>query len=151
MTITRIHIRIVGLFSVGALVGCSQPAPKLADRSTAAANVTANELRSLIANSNKPVLVEFGVEVGCFRCDELRPQIEKLAEQYAGRATVCRVNLHMDRQFASQLGVAVCPTYIAFVDGQERFRISYPTSGDLIGDQLAGVLHTPDSHSAQLE
>lgn len=123
---------------IGALptVGCSQPPPPAAIRPVAAGYVAAVDFRQLLNSSAEPILVEFGVETGCARCDELRPQVEELADQFSGRALVRRINLNAERAFAAEMGVTICPTYIAFVDGQEAFRTSYPTSGDMIASQL---------------
>lgn len=117
-------------------VGCSQSPPPAATRPAAAAYVAVADFKQLLESSTEPILVEFGVETGCARCDELRPQLEWLADQFAGKAKVRRVNLNAERALAAQLGVTTCPTYIAFVDGEEAFRTSYPTSGDLIASQL---------------
>jgi thioredoxin 1 len=123
---------------IGALptVGCSQSPPSAPIRPVAAGYVAAVDFKQLLHSSAEPILVEFGVETGCARCDELRPQVERLADQFSGRAKVRRINLNAERALATQLGVTICPTYIAFIDGQEAFRISYPTSADLIASQL---------------
>lgn len=117
-------------------VGCSQSPPPAPIRPAAAAYVPAADFKQLLTSSAEPILVEFGVETGCARCDELRPQVERLADQFSGKAKVRRINLNAERALAAQLGVTICPTYIAFVNGQEAFRTSYPTSGDLIASQL---------------
>lgn len=124
--------------AIGALptVGCSQSPSPAAIRPAAAAYVPAANFKQLLTSSAEPVLVEFGVETGCARCDELRSQVERLADQFSGRAKVRRINLNAERALAAEMGVTICPTYIAFVEGQEVFRISYPTSGDLITSQL---------------
>jgi thiol-disulfide isomerase/thioredoxin len=123
---------------IGALptVGCSQSPPPAATRPVAAGYIAVVDFKQLLESSAAPILVEFGVETGCARCDELRPQVEWLAGQFSGKAKVRRINLNAERTLAAQLGVTICPTYIAFVDGQEAFRTSYPTSGDLIASQL---------------
>lgn len=118
------------------MVGCSQSPPPIAIRPAAAGYVAAVDFKQLLNSSAEPILVEFGVETGCARCDELRPQVERLADQFSGRAKVRRINLNAERALVTQLGVTICPTYIAYVDGPEAFRISYPTSADLIASQL---------------
>jgi len=94
--------------------------------------VTADEFAATVAAEGDVVLVEFCVPVGCFRCDELREQIDRLASDKRDRLTVRRVNLNQQPALAKQLGVAVCPSYIAFRGGEEVFRAAYPTSADLI-------------------
>ncbi|MBL9161601.1 MAG: thioredoxin family protein [Planctomycetaceae bacterium] len=133
----------------GALLtaGCSQSPPPAAIKPVAAGYVAAADFQQLLDSSAEPILVEFGVETGCARCDELRPQVERLADQFSGKAKVRRINLNAERGLAAQLGVTICPTYITFVDGQEAFRTSYPTSGDLIASQLDDSINASSANN----
>ena len=105
--------------------------------------VTAKELSESISSAKSPILVEFSVPTGCYRCDQMRQQIDMLAKNSAGRLQVCRVNLTYERSLATQFGISVCPTYVVFDAGKEVFRQSYPTSGDLLLAELNGVLAAP--------
>lgn len=94
--------------------------------------ITADEFADTVAAESNLVLVEFCVPAGCFRCDEMRAPVDQLASDERERITIRRVNLNQHPALARQLGVSVCPSYIAFRDGEEVFRAAYPTSADLI-------------------
>lgn len=113
------------------------------------AYISADEFASTVAEESDVVLVEFCVPVGCFRCDEMRPQIDRLAAEQGDRLTIRRVNLNQEQALTSRLGVSVCPTYVAFRDGKEVFRAAYPTSADLIVAGVDEFLHPPVASSAQ--
>ena len=126
------------LSGLGWLTGCQesgQPSnPELIE--DALPYISSAELKAAMAEQERPILVEFCVPVGCFRCDEMRPQINQLALDKSDSIEVVRVNLNHERALAIGLGVKVCPTYIAFDNGQPVFSIAYPTSADLIASDL---------------
>lgn len=126
------------LGGIGWFTGCREPVEpsnnQLVD--DALPYVSAAELKEAVAEHERPILVEFCVPVGCFRCDEMRPQVNQLAEDNSDGLEVVRVNLNHERAFAIGMGVKVCPTYVAFDNGQPVFSIAYPTSGDLIAREL---------------
>lgn len=94
--------------------------------------MTVDELAAALAGENDVLLVEFCVPSGCFRCDEMREPIDRLASDQGERLTVRRVDIRQQPAVAWELDVTVCPSYIAFRDGEEVFRATYPTSTELI-------------------
>ncbi len=52
----------------------------------------------------------------------LAPVIEQLADDYAGKALVGKVNVDEEQSVAMQFGVASIPTVIFFKDGKEVTR-----------------------------
>lgn len=113
-------------------IGCAQDEQQKQVNPADVPYVAAVEVDSLVATSDRVTLLEFCVPAGCFRCDEMRPQINALAEAEADRLTVRRVDLNAERQVAAQWGVRVCPTYVVVAGGREVGRAEYPTSADLI-------------------
>ena len=101
--------------------------------------ITEAEFKAALAEQTRPILVEFCVPVGCARCDEMRPLVNQLAEDHSDDIEVVRVNLNYERALTERMGVRVCPTYIAFDQGQEVFRKAYPTTTDLIASELHRV------------
>ena len=95
------------------------------------------EIGDLVRSASLPVLVEFSVPVGCLRCDQMRPQIDALAEKLAENIVVRRINLNSD--MAAAMRIRVCPTYVVFLDGSESVRSTYPTSADLLEAQILGL------------
>jgi thioredoxin 1 len=98
--------------------------------------VSGTELRGVVQQSDRPVLVEFGVNFGCARCDDMQPQMERLASDFDGRARVIRVDFNANRQLVAQYGGNICPTYVLFKHGKPVVTRSYPTSADLLAADL---------------
>ena len=141
MSLTRVSMLLLGC---AWLAGCSSEPSQSSFLEPDDASVpycTAAELKAALAKEDGLVLVEFCVPVGCFRCDEMRPHIDRLAHVEQDRTVVHRVDLTLERAFASQLGVTMCPSYVAFRNGEEVFRTEYPTSSDLIALQINHASH----------
>lgn len=102
--------------------------------------VSGTELKSLLARSEHPVLVEFGVSFGCFRCDQMQPQMPLLAQRFEDRLDVIRVDFNTNRQLASQFGATICPSYVLFDDSRVVAARSFPTSADLIASDVETLL-----------
>ena len=54
----------------------------------------------------------------CMPCKILAPSIDKLAEEYDGRATVGKVDIDEEQALAARYGVQSIPTVIVFKNGQ---------------------------------
>lgn len=72
--------------------------------------------------SSGVALVDFSAS-WCGPCRAVAPMIEELAETYASRATVKKVDIDQNRDLALQMGVQSVPTLIVFKDGQEHKRL----------------------------
>ncbi|MBS6216178.1 MAG: thioredoxin [Clostridiales bacterium] len=55
----------------------------------------------------------------CAPCRMLGPTVEKLAEQYDGKAVIGKLNTDENQQLAMQLGIMGIPCVIFFKDGRE--------------------------------
>jgi thioredoxin 1 len=75
-----------------------------------------------VLKADKPVLVDF-YSNSCGPCRKLAPTIEKLAEQYDGRAGVCKVNVDRLPRLAGRYGIQGIPTVIFFNKGSEVQRL----------------------------
>lgn len=104
--------------------------------------VMASELSALVQSSDKPVLVEFSVMAGCFRCDGMRPQLRQLADDVKDDVHVVRMDFNANQSLAASLGATVCPSYVLFSNGQPAWVQSYPTSSGLLSSRLAAELST---------
>ena len=55
----------------------------------------------------------------CGPCKMLAPMVQSLADQYAGKVTVGKVNVDQEAELAIRYGVMNIPTVIFFKDGKE--------------------------------
>jgi thioredoxin 1 len=71
----------------------------------------------VVHNSDIPVLVDFWAP-WCGPCKMLAPIIEEIANEYGGKAKVCKLNTDEARDSAIEFGISAIPTTILFKDGQ---------------------------------
>jgi thioredoxin 1 len=79
--------------------------------------------QDMIAQSTQPVLVDFWAP-WCGPCRLLAPIVEELAEQYADRVRVLKVNVDEQPTLASQYNITGIPTVILFDKGKIVERMS---------------------------
>ena len=58
----------------------------------------------------------------CGPCKMLSPTVEALAEQYEGKALVCKVNVDEEPDLARRFGVMSIPTVVFLKNGREFAR-----------------------------
>ena len=80
-------------------------------------DLTMDTFDDAVLKSDIPVLVDFWAE-WCGPCRMIAPTIDQLAEEYAGRAKVLRVNVDEEPELASRYGVQSIPTLLFFRDGE---------------------------------
>ncbi len=78
-----------------------------------------------IINKEELVLVDF-FATWCGPCKMLSPEIEKLAEEYNGKAKVIKVDVDKEQALAMRYHVQSIPTLIVFKNGiQTEQRLGY--------------------------
>jgi thioredoxin 1 len=70
-----------------------------------------------VLKSDQPVLVDFWAE-WCMPCKALTPTIDELANEFAGKAKVGKLNTESNNQMPIKYGVQAIPTIIVFKGGQ---------------------------------
>ncbi|MFN5677791.1 MAG: thioredoxin [Roseiflexaceae bacterium] len=76
-----------------------------------------------VLQSDLPVLVDFWAP-WCGPCKAVSPVIDELAEAYAGKINVVKVNIDEDVALSDTYDVQSIPTIVFFRDGQEVSRSS---------------------------
>lgn len=98
--------------------------------------ISGDELASKVEKSIRPVVVEFGVPMGCFRCNDMRPQYDQLADTFSEEVSFFRVDFNASANIASKYGATICPSYVVFSNGEPVACYRYPTSMDLLANKL---------------
>lgn len=76
----------------------------------------------------------------CGPCRMLAPVIDKLAEAYAGKANICKVNTDEQEELSTQYGIRSIPTILFFKDGKVIDQMVGATSEQSLKDKLDSLL-----------
>ena len=79
--------------------------------------VTTAQFEEQVLKSETPVLVDFWA-VWCGPCKMIKPHVDALAEEYAGRVKVVSVDVDNEREIAEKYGIMSIPTLFFFKDGK---------------------------------
>ena len=79
--------------------------------------ITKENFESEVLKSDIPVLVDFWA-TWCGPCRMLAPVIEEIAEEYAGKVKVGKIDVDQQGELAMQFRVASIPTLMVFKDGK---------------------------------
>jgi len=103
--------------------------------------ITDDSFEAEVVQSDKPVLVDFWAE-WCMPCKMVAPTIDELADEYAGRVKVGKIDTDENRNVAIQLGISAIPTVMVFANGEMVKRmVGVQSKKDLkaaLDDALAG-------------
>ncbi|MFY9553809.1 MAG: thioredoxin [Blastocatellia bacterium] len=102
-------------------------------------DVTDLNFEQEVLKSDQPVLVDFWAE-WCHPCKALAPAVEKVAQEYEGKAKVVKLNVDDNNQTGMQFGVRGIPTLILFKGGAEVDRVVGTTSKDNISRMIDRAL-----------
>jgi len=70
----------------------------------------------------------------------IAPIIEELANDYEGKAKICKVNTDEAQDLAVQFGVRSIPTILFFKDGELKAQLIGAQSKQIIADKLNSLL-----------
>ena len=81
------------------------------------ATITDANFQSEIADNDGLSMVDFWAS-WCGPCRIIAPFVEELAEEYAGKVTVAKMDVDANQRTAAQFGVRSIPTVLFFKDGK---------------------------------
>lgn len=80
-------------------------------------NVSDDSFEEEVMKSGLPVLVDFWA-VWCAPCQMIAPALEKIAQEYAGRLKVVKLNVDQNMKATSKYSVRSIPTLLLFKGGE---------------------------------
>ena len=88
-----------------------------------------------VLGSDKPVLVDFWAE-WCAPCRMIAPAVEAVADEYAGRAKVGKLNVDVNQSVTSRYNIRSIPTLLVFKNGEIKEQLVGTTSKDNLAKLL---------------
>lgn len=81
-------------------------------------HVTEEQFASIL-NTDKPVLVDCSAS-WCGPCRLLAPRVDEIANEYEGRAVVCKMDVEECPDLATQFSIRSVPTVLFFKNGEVK-------------------------------
>ncbi|HUT63637.1 MAG TPA: thioredoxin [Anaerolineae bacterium] len=96
---------------------------------------TEDTFKADVLENPLPVIVDFWA-VWCPPCKMIAPFLEQIAEEYDGRAVVCKVDVDKNQSLARKYGIQSIPTILFMKNGEIKDQVI----GALPKEQLASRL-----------
>ena len=90
--------------------------------STAVLEVTDANFDQEVLKSDQPVLIDFWA-VWCGPCKALSPIVDEVAQSYAGKVKVAKMNVDQNQGTPGRYGIRGIPTLLIFKGGQVKEQI----------------------------
>lgn len=84
--------------------------------------LTEENFKAEVLEANVPVLVDFWA-AWCGPCKMIAPTVDELANDFVGKAKICKLNVDDCGRIAQSYGVMSIPTLIVFKGGKEAERV----------------------------
>lgn len=92
-----------------------------------------------VINSGKPVVVDFWAE-WCGPCRLVGPFIEELAEEYAGKVEIGKLNVDENVDTPNEYGIRNIPTILFFKDGKVADKQVGAAQKSALKDKIEAIL-----------
>ena len=102
-------------------------------------NMNQQQFDKAVMDDNIPVLVDFWAP-WCVYCRRIAPAMEKIAQQYAGRVLIAKVNIDDEPALAARERIEVIPTLVLYQGGQVLDSIVAPESKARIEEFIESAL-----------
>lgn len=104
-----------------------------------AVEITDANFEGTILNAGRPALVDFWA-VWCGPCRTISPIVEELADEYADRIVVGKLDVDANRETAVKYGIQAIPTLLLVKDGVVADRIVGQTDKASLASKLDSLL-----------
>ncbi|MCC6514878.1 MAG: thioredoxin [Chitinophagales bacterium] len=116
----------------GILAWQSANLPIVTENSKAVADKITMEMYQQMITSDTLVLVDYFAP-WCAPCMKMKPMLEEIEKEYAGKVKVIRLDINENKQLAQQLKIAEIPILKTFVKGKETWvHKGYIEKADLV-------------------
>jgi thioredoxin 1 len=104
-----------------------------------AIEVTDENFDELVIQSKLPVLVDFWAE-WCGPCRMIGPLVAELSDEYAGRATVVKMDVDSNPGTAAKFGIRNIPTILFFKNGEVADKQVGAVPKTILASKIDGLL-----------
>jgi thioredoxin 1 len=101
--------------------------------------ISDNSFKNEVLDASLPVLVDF-TAVWCNPCKMLDPVVKQLAQDWAGKVKVVKLDVDEDPDIAMEYQVMGVPTLMLFVNGEPKQRITGYQPKDRILEKLSSLI-----------
>lgn len=92
-----------------------------------------------VLKSTTPVLIDF-YATWCGPCKMMAPVIDEVANDYAGKLKVVKIDVDAAGETAASMGVTAMPTFVVVKNGQEVWRRLGAAPKATFVNELQGVI-----------
>ncbi len=101
--------------------------------------ISDQQFEAEVIKSSVPVLVDLSAD-WCGPCKMLAPVLDQLADEYAGRVKVAKVDIDGNHESAAQYSIQSVPTMIIFQNGAPVKKLVGLTPKNKIAEALDALL-----------
>ena len=107
-----------------------------------------SNFETVIQSTDQPILIDFYAD-WCGPCKAIAPVIDELAEEFAGRAVVAKINVDDAPLLAAKYGVRSIPTLVILQGGEISEQIVGLTTKRVLARKLDALIGTSEPAQPQ--